>query len=472
MSLVLRIQNPSALQGGPAVIEMVSNTLTIGRGAENDLVLPDPDMAVSKHHCVLERRNDDYVIVDMSTNGTFLNYGSEGLDDTATPLNNGDVIVVGAFEMIVEIVAGSTSSRPNSGHAAPLPPLATASTPRADTDHPKQTPPGVSALDDLAETGADFLDDLLGESAASKPLKAESALDKLMLSDTPDTPIDALLEDTLQNLTEGSSAADHSPASQDFFSAPNSKAPMIPDNWEASLIGRTPQTDASAQLDATDNPFDGPTEPPALVSQKPSKDTEDTTSNKPDAALRAFLHAAGAGHLNVPATDIPETMARMGRVMASMITGMREILLTRAAIKGEMRMNRTMINNGGNNPLKFSISAAQAIETMIKPSVQGYLDADVAFAEALNDIKAHEVATMSGMEAALKDLLARLDPDALSMRVEAGSSISSLLGNKKARYWEAYENMYAQISKETEDDFQSAFGKQFARAYEEQVKKL
>ena len=146
--------------------------------------------------------------------------------------------------------------------------------------------------------------------------------------------------------------------------------------------------------------------------------------------------------------------------------------MTRASIKSELRMNRTMINMGGNNPLKFSISAEQAIEAMIRPSVPGYLDPEAAATEALNDIKAHEVAMMSGMEAALKDLLARLGPEQLSARIEAASTLGSLLSGKKARYWEAYEKMYAQIAKETEDDFQSAFGREFARAYEEQLKKL
>lgn len=165
-------------------------------------------------------------------------------------------------------------------------------------------------------------------------------------------------------------------------------------------------------------------------------------------------------------------MGRLGGVFAAMVTGMREILMTRASIKSEMRMDRTMIGSGGNNPLKFSISPEQAIEAMIRPTVRGYLDADAATAEALNDIRAHEVAMMSGMQAALKDLLRRLGPDQLSTRIESGTSLGNLLGNKKARYWEAYEKMYAQIAKETEDDFQSAFGREFAKAYQAQLQKL
>lgn len=104
--------------------------------------------------------------------------------------------------------------------------------------------------------------------------------------------------------------------------------------------------------------------------------------------------------------------------------------------------------------------------------MRGYLDAEAATREALNDIRAHEVAMMAGMEAALKALLARLGPDQLAPRIEQGSSLGGLLGGRKARYWEAYEKMYAQIARETEDDFQSTFGREFARAYQDQLRKL
>ena len=66
--------------------------------------------------------------------------------------------------------------------------------------------------------------------------------------------------------------------------------------------------------------------------------------------------------------DLVNTMARMGRMTKALITGLREILMTRTSIKSEFRIEQTMINAGGNNPLKFSISAEQAIEAMVRPA--------------------------------------------------------------------------------------------------------
>ena len=90
----------------------------------------------------------------------------------------------------------------------------------------------------------------------------------------------------------------------------------------------------------------------------------------------------------------------------------------------------------------------------------------------MRDIKAHEIATMSGMEAALKDLLAQFAPDQLADRIAQQNGLASRLGSRKARAWDAYEKHYTDIASATENDFQSTFGKEFSRAYEAQIKKL
>ena len=108
----------------------------------------------------------------------------------------------------------------------------------------------------------------------------------------------------------------------------------------------------------------------------------------------------------------------------------------------------------------------------MKPKAIGYLSAEDATAEALKDIKAHEVAVITGMEAALKGILAKLDPAVLEEKISVSSGLGSVLKSKKARYWEIYETMYAEISDQAEKDFQELFAKEFARAYQQQLDKL
>ena len=165
-------------------------------------------------------------------------------------------------------------------------------------------------------------------------------------------------------------------------------------------------------------------------------------------------------------------MARAGAVMLALISGLREVLMTRAAIKTEFRMKQTVVRAGDNNPLKFSVSAEQAMQAMLRPATKGYLDPVKAASEALKDVKAHEAAMLAGIEAALKGVLNRLDPKALEGKIEAGGALTGLLKGRKARYWEVYEKLYAEISDEVENDFHELFSKEFARAYQEQVEKL
>ena len=165
-------------------------------------------------------------------------------------------------------------------------------------------------------------------------------------------------------------------------------------------------------------------------------------------------------------------MARLGAVTRVMIEGLREVLMTRSSIKGEFRIEQTRIGAGGNNPLKFSVSADQAIEAMVRPRARGYLPAHEAAVEALDDIKAHEVAMVTGMEAALTGILRRLDPAVLAARIEEGGGMGRLFKGKKALYWETYERMYAEISDQATSDFHEIFSREFAEAYRAQLAKL
>nr|WP_319515856.1 type VI secretion system-associated FHA domain protein TagH [uncultured Cohaesibacter sp.] len=505
MGLTLKLMNSGAMPGDKTMVEMVDGTVTIGRGEDNDLSLPDPERALSKRHCVVEERNGDYLIVDISTNGTYLNYGSERIGNIPTPLNNGDVIQLGSYELVVTV----DTNRLDANDALPMPP-AEASEIIPQAARSGQAPSDIrDSLDDIDAPW----DDIIGASTATDHPHQEDApvwkrqtipddpfsgdplsepldpFEDISVSDDPfaqapapeDFSFDA---PPLPPIDAGESLKDHSPSSQDHFVRPAVQAPIIPDDWDEMFA---PKTEPSPSMAAQDTPAAPMPAPPPILDTPPAPAAPPVQVSQPTAeaprqperpqgdtgdAARAFLGGAGMEHLDIPPHEMEQTMARMGRVFAAMVSGMREILMTRASIKSELRMERTMVNQGGNNPLKFSISAEQAVEAMIRPTVHGYQDAETATTEALNDIKAHEVAMMSGMEAALKDLLFRLGPDQLSQRIESGSTLGGLLGGRKAKYWEAYEKMYAQIARETEDDFQSTFGREFARAYEEQLKKL
>lgn len=480
MGLTLHMQGTGAMPGGAGSTLLNNGALTIGRADGNDMILPDPDRAISSRHCVIEERGSEYVLLDISTNGTFLNYTQQPLGPTPTPLNHGDTILVGGFEFRVEITAGMG--------APPVDPYANIAAPMAnDPLMPMAPAPAdgfVGGLNDpaAAQGGGDFLNDLLGSGPAKGP-------DASGLSAPAPDPAPLIPEDEdmfggpAADAFDGDpvSAQSHSSSANDFFAAPELEpseptftasggggGSVIPDDWDlnedqSAPVAPPPQAaipeaapSAPANVETTTPPAD------------PSAIPATTTPVSGDAA-RVFFAAADASDLDIPDQDLIAAMERSGAAYRIMVEGLRDVLMTRASIKSEFRLGQTMISPDGNNPIKFSISGDQAVEAMLKPNMPGYLVADKAAKEAMDDIKAHEVAMMTGMQAAIKNLLAKFDPATLSERIE---SKKGLFGGKKAKKWDVFEKMYGEIAAEAEDDFQALFGKAFAKAYEDQLKKI
>ena len=531
MSVSLQFQSSGAVPGDGRPVVMRGPSLTIGRGPENDLVLPDPDRQISKTHCVVENHNGNLVAVDLSTNGTFLNYGKVPLGRTPTPLNDGDVLIMGAYELVVHVSAN---------RAEPLAPLMDE---RASFGNASRAPDPMRLLDDAGQ-GGDFLDSLLGSDKPKGPAQFRGRHDEFAEL-LPPLGDDGPLLGPAPVQPGGPAMRDHLPSGSDAFRAPVASRSAIPDDWDDFLAPLKPAPayvppapPVAAPTQIPDDDIFGPepvapvaapaVEVPALpmetvappraaepepiapepiaapafdpfataaapfdpfatdpnrpgrsstvpadsaVVMPPPPPAQPTAPASTDAA-RAFLAAAGAADMRITDAELPETMARLGSTLKAMITGLREILMTRTSIKSEFRIEQTMVNVGGNNPLKFSVSPEQAIEAMIKPTVRGYLPAEKATEQALEDIRAHEVAMVTGMEAALKGVLSRLNPALLTQKIEAKGGFGGFLKNRKAQYWETYEAMYAEISDQAENDFNELFAREFAKAYKDQLARL
>ena len=89
----------SASDGPPISEHALDESLTIGRVAGNDIVLPDVEKRVSSRHARIERVPGGWQLVDLgSTNGTFLN--ERRLEPkAAVPLRHDDRIAVGVFHL-------------------------------------------------------------------------------------------------------------------------------------------------------------------------------------------------------------------------------------------------------------------------------------------------------------------------------------------------------------------------------------
>ena len=112
------------------------------------------------------------------------------------------------------------------------------------------------------------------------------------------------------------------------------------------------------------------------------------------------------------------------------------------------------------------------IEATAQQSI-GLLDQAKQIPEGWTTPDGHALALMAGMQAAAVALLRQFDPQSLTQRLDKTSLLRSLVpGARKARYWETYEQQYRQIAGEVSESVRGIFGRAFAQAYEEQIKKL
>lgn len=192
-----------------------------------------------------------------------------------------------------------------------------------------------------------------------------------------------------------------------------------------------------------------------------------------DELLRAFLNGLGAvSGLQIDRLT-PQMMQLIGSLLRESVQGTLDLLLARAMTKREVRAEVTMIVGRENNPLKFSPNAGAALPHLLGPPVRGFMTPEAAMKDAYDDLRAHTFGFMAGMRAALAGVLARFNPENLEKRLTEKSMLDSLLPmNRRAKLWDLFNDLYHDISQEAEEDFHNLFGREFLRAYEEQVARL
>lgn len=465
MTLTLTITKHPELPPGEAMSRTFERcNAVIGRGSDSDWTLPDPERHLSKQHCRIEFRGDRYYLVDTSKNGVFVNESIEPLrQGNMAELRDGDRLTLGDYELLVRI--GSEKRRAAAG-GQQIP---------ADFDvfteepfdqpeprpHPQRSEPEFrdEMLIHNTDPGVDPIAELAGPE--NRPLGGGQAL-------IPED-IDLVTGLPKADSHEGAPQRDHAPAEQQHFQPPSRAHQAIPDDWDEPA--EQPEPVRPKKRSATRppaEPDDGPVAPRA-------KAIAGIAGGAGGQELfRVFLEGAGVENLQLSDADLEKTMHALGQIFREVISGLRDILMGRTAFKSEFRLERTMIQQKENNPLKFSISADEAMLALLRRPGPGYMPAVEAVHQGVEDVKAHQLAVVAGLQVALAALLREFDPENLTQRLEQQRSVLANLmpGARNAKAWEVYEAFYKEVAAGAEQGFDGPFGREFRRAYEEQLKKL
>ncbi|MFN3231862.1 MAG: type VI secretion system-associated FHA domain protein TagH [Alphaproteobacteria bacterium] len=101
---------------------LVNGFVLIGRGADCDWVLDDPDRRLSRHHCRISAEPPGVSVTDLSSNGVHLNGASERLErDAPQSLTDGDTLSVGSYRLVIAVgnQPADQDSAPSSVSAGP-----------------------------------------------------------------------------------------------------------------------------------------------------------------------------------------------------------------------------------------------------------------------------------------------------------------------------------------------------------------
>ncbi|MDQ5907952.1 MAG: Type secretion system-associated domain protein TagH [Pseudomonadota bacterium] len=499
MPLKLTITSYQRLSPGQEPAKTLERgSLKIGRASKNDWILQDPERILSSEHCVVHCKDGGYVLTDTSTNGTFLNDSEQRIPrNQAVQLKSGDHFVLGEYEIAVAIVDAEAESEDEEAEG-PLTDIAFAPglTPQPPAIPANASPQFGASSDILKPSFSDLLTDRhddqdhlgLGQSMAGLPTPGAATEPPSDLGgpegavyEPPDlsTP-EPLLEPTprLQELIPEPFDLPVPPLPPEPIDRPLPEpaastaegGTLIPDDWwqAPASVAAPPVTPVSAP--PLTPPFVEPTPKPLIapaVAEPVGPDTHEL--------LQAFLKGAGLPPLHLTDDQWLATMSSLGTIFRETVRGLMDILLARGDIKGEFRLDRTNIGPVENNPLKTPpgqppLRVEEVMALLLIEQKSTYMSPVQAVREGFDDIKAHQLAVMAGIQAALSRLISRFDPDHLQTRLEQSVLDNIWPSNRKAKYWDLFNAEYQAIAREAEDDFNELFGDEFARAYEERLR--
>ncbi|PPQ33353.1 type VI secretion system-associated FHA domain protein TagH [Rhodopila globiformis] len=408
----------------PETRVLTGGEFSLGRGPGVDWVLSDVNQMVSRQHCTLAFRSGEWQLLDNSANGTFANNDEAPIGKgNKRVLRDHDRLRIGPYEIEVLLDQGERPADPGPFVA--------------------RREPGIP------------YDDPFGD-----PLWPEDP--KASFAGRTQDDHSSVLDDAL-----------YPPSPVEQVSVPGGglipAGDLLPEGWDNDLLPGVPDPEPAPSGTLQPEPVFAPRSPPPQLPSQPPPVVAPAPQPAADGSLlAAFL--AGAGLPNANVADPALAMERLGEAFRALVSGLRSVLIARASIKSEFRIEQTMIRARNNNPLKFAANDDDAVSALLNAGRPTDTTPARAVSDALRDIRLHELATMAAMQTAVRALLQRLDPDRIS--ATQGQARSMLPGHRKVRAWDMYEALHAEISQALSDDFDSVFGKAFARAYEEALEDL
>jgi type VI secretion system protein len=426
MALRLRVVSEHAIRLGEQSTKVFGvHGGTIGRATDNEWILPDPERYLSGKHARIDFRAGTYVLVDTSSNGTYINGAQVPLGKFHDyVLKEGDYVRLGEYELLVSI------------------------------DKSNDFPPEESAI--VAYDGQ-------SPSSAVKKSTANDLGADLDLSQLLE-PSDSLANDS------GVRPRDAYGQVVGNRAGPPSRPPSVP----GSDAGGTPWHMMTRPLKVDAPKADGVKAdgvkaevsiPPVPRSQSPVLFDGDF-----DAGLTAFCRGAGIDPQTVGSETRGAVLQLAGQLLRETVLGLMDLNHSRNEFRNRFRIS-TPANDGPESPLNFSRGVDEALVRLLT-TLSTRAGSVEAVRQNFRELKAQSTASITATRAAFEEFLGRVDPKDLEERFDRATKRGVFTTQNKAKYWDLYAEMFAGLAQRPPDGFPHLFIETFAKAFEAKMRTL
>ena len=387
---------------------------TLGRSTDNEWILPDPERYLSGKHARVDFRAGTYILVDTSSNGTYVNGAQVPLGKYHDyVLKEGDYIRLGEYELLVSIDKSNDFPPDDSAIVA----------------YDGQSPSSAVKKSTANDLGEDLdLSQLLEQS-------------DLLASDSGVRPRDA------------------------YGQAVSGRA-------EPAL-----QPSLEPEADSAGTPWHMMTRPLKVEGPKADRPAPPPRAPNPvlydgdfDVGLTAFCRGAGIDPAAITTEARGAALTLAGQMLREAVLGLMDLNQSRNEFRNRFRISAPA-NDGPESPLNFSKGVDEALVRLLTTlsTRNGSVE---TVRQNFRELKAQNTAALTATRAAFEEFLGRVDPKELEERFDRATKRGVFGSQNKAKYWDLYAEMFAGLAQRPADGFPHLFTETFAKAYEAKLRVL
>lgn len=408
---------------------------SIGRGTDNEWILPDPERYLSGKHARIDFRAGNYILVDTSSNGTYVNGAQVPLGKYHDYLlKDGDYVRLGEYELLVSIDKGNDFP-PDQGAIV------------AYDGRAHSSAAHKSTADDL---GADLDLSLLLEPSDQMTMEPDARPRNAYGQAVASEPGSSV------SMGEDAETPWHMMTRPLKVTAPAAPEPVTP-------MPAAPQP-STAPPPAAQQPLAMATGPQSARSMPPH------VPGDADTALGVFCRGAGIDAKTITAEARNAALHLAGQLLRESVLGLMDLNHGRNEFRNHFRIAPPP-EQAPESPLNLSHGVDEALVRLLNTTSTRAGSVE-AVREVFRELKAQSGASLAAMRAAFEEFLERVDPKQLEERFERAGKRGVFGVQNKGRYWDLYTEMFPGLAQRPPDGFPHVFTETFAKAYEAKLRTL